>query len=61
MYKENLIRLSAGFFSRDFTGKSEWHDIFKDLKEKNLQLAILNLASLLFRTEAKIKKFPNKS
>ena len=42
-YRENSIRLSADFFSRNFTDQKEWQDIFKMLKGKILQTEIVYL------------------
>ena len=33
-YKKNPIKLSADFFSRNYTGQREWQDVFKVLKGK---------------------------
>ena len=40
--------------------RREWHDIFKVMKGKNLQLRILNPARLLFRFDREIKSFTDK-
>ena len=38
----------------------KWHNIFKVMKEKNLQPRILYLARLLFRFHGKTKRFSDK-
>ena len=45
-YKGNLIRLSADFSAITLQARGQWHDIFKVLKEKNLQPRILYPARL---------------
>lgn len=51
-----LIDFSQKFYRR------EWDDIFKVLKEKNLQPRIPSTsAMLLFRSKGEIKYFPNKN
>ena len=66
-YKRKPINISADFFSKNFSGQREWHDIFKVLKEKennnnnNKQPKILYPARLPFRIEGEIKSFPDKN
>ena len=47
-------------FSRETTSQRKWHDIFKVMKEKNLQPRILYPARLSFRFDGEIKSFPDK-
>ena len=39
--------------------RREWHDVFKVMKEKNLQPRILYPARLSFRFDEEIKSFPD--
>ena len=59
-YKGTPIRLSADFSRETLQARREWHDIFKVMKGKNLQLRILYPARLSFRFEGEIKSFPDK-
>ena len=60
-YKGTPIRPSAGFSAEALQVKSEWHNIFKVMKGKNLQPRILHPARL-FRLMKKSKAFQtNKS
>ena len=40
-YKGTPIRISDDFSSETLQARREWHDIFKVMKEKNLQSGIL--------------------
>ena len=46
-YKVTTIRLSADFSTETLQARREWHDIFKVMKEKNLQSGILYPATLV--------------
>ena len=59
-YKGTPIRLSANFSTETLQAKRECHDIFKVIKQKNLQPRILYPARLLFRFDGEIKSFPDK-
>ena len=59
-YKGTPIRPSAGFSAEALQVKSEWHNIFKVMKGKNLQPRILYPARLSFRLDGEIKSFPEK-
>ena len=59
-YKGTPIRLSADFSAEILQARNEWHDIFKALKEKNLQPRILYPGRLSFRIEREIKNFSDK-
>ena len=56
----NPIRLSADFLAETLQARREWHDIFKVMKGKNLQLRICYPARLLFRFDGEIKSFLDK-
>ena len=60
-YKGTPIRLSADFSIETLQTRREWNDIFKTLKDKNLQPRILYPAKISFRYEGEIKFFPNES
>lgn len=49
--KKKPIKLSTDFSAETLQARRKWHDIFKVLKEKNLQTRILYPARLTFRTE----------
>ena len=49
--KKKTIKLSTNFCAEMLQARRKWHDIFKVLKEKNLQTRILYPARLTFRTE----------
>uniref|UniRef100_A0A9L0R2Q2 LINE-1 retrotransposable element ORF1 protein n=1 Tax=Equus caballus TaxID=9796 RepID=A0A9L0R2Q2_HORSE len=59
-YKGFPIRLSADFSAETLQARREWSDIFKALKDKNLQPRILYPARISFRYEGEIKSFPDK-
>uniref|UniRef100_A0A9L0RF11 L1 transposable element RRM domain-containing protein n=1 Tax=Equus caballus TaxID=9796 RepID=A0A9L0RF11_HORSE len=59
-YKGAPIRLSADFSTETLQARREWSDIFKVLKDKNLQPRILYPARISFRYEGEIKSFPDK-
>jgi len=58
-YKGTPIRPSAGFSAEALQVKSEWHNIFKVMKGKNLQPRILYPAGLSFRFDGDVKSFPD--
>ena len=60
IYKGTPTRLSAGFSTETQQARRERHDIFKVMKEKNLQPRILYPERLSFRYDAEIKIFPDK-
>ena len=59
-YKGTPIRLSAYFSTETLQARREWHNIFKVMKGKNLQLRIFYPARLSFRFDGEIKSFPDK-
>ena len=54
------IRLSTDFLIETLQARREWHDIFKVMKERNLQQRILYPARLSFIFDGEIKSFPDK-
>ena len=59
-YKGTPIRLSADFSAETLLARREWNDIFKNLKDKNLQPRILYPAKISFKYDGEIKTFPDK-
>ena len=59
-YKGIPIRLPADFSAETLQARREWQDIFKVIKEKNLQPRILYPARLSFRFNGEIKSFTDK-
>ena len=53
-YKGTPIRLTADFSAKTPQARSEWHDIFKVMKGKNLQPRLLSLARISFRFDGEI-------
>ena len=60
MYKRTLIRSSADFSAETLQARREWHDIFKMMKGKHLQLRTLYLSRLSFKIDGEIKSFTDK-
>ena len=59
-YKGNPICLEADLSAETLQTRREWQDIFKVLKEKNLQLRILYPARISFKIDGEIKSFTDK-
>uniref|UniRef100_A0A9L0TML8 L1 transposable element RRM domain-containing protein n=1 Tax=Equus caballus TaxID=9796 RepID=A0A9L0TML8_HORSE len=59
-YKGTPIRPSADFSAETLQARREWNDIFKNLKDKNLQPRILYPAKISFKYDGEIKTFPDK-
>ena len=59
-YKGILIRLTADFSAETLQSRREWHDTFKVMKGKNLQLRLLYQARISFRFNGEIKSFTDK-
>ena len=59
-YKGTTIRLSADFSADTLQARKEWHNMFKEMKGKNLQPRIIYPARLLFRFGGEIKNFTDK-
>ena len=59
-YKGTPIRLTADFSAETLQARSEWHDIFKVMKGKNLQPRLLYPARISFRFGREIKSFTDK-
>ena len=56
----NPHKVTSGFFCKSLQPRREWHDIFKVLKEKNLQPRIFYQARLSLRIIKEIKNFSDK-
>ena len=54
------IRLTADLSAETLQARREWQDIFKVMKEKNLQPRILYPARISFRFDGEIKTFTDK-
>ena len=59
-YKGTPNKLSADFSIETLQARREWHDIFKGIKAKKLQIRILYPTRLSFRFDGEIKSFPGK-
>ena len=59
-YKGNPIRLTADLSTETLQAKREWQDIFKVLKEKNLQPRLLYSESISLKIEREMKSFTDK-
>ena len=59
-YKGVPIRLSADFSKETLQARSDWQEICKVMKSRNLQPRLLYPAKLSFRIKGQIKSFPNK-
>ena len=54
------IRLTADISAETLQARREWQDIFKLMKEKNLQPRLLHPARISFRVNREIKTFTDK-
>ena len=54
------MRLTADFSAETVQARREWHDIFKEMKGKNLQPRLLYPARMSFRFNGEIKSFTDK-
>ena len=59
-YKGRNIRLAADLSTEIWQVIKDWHDIFRVLNEKNMQLRILYPAMLSLKIEEEIKSFQDK-
>ena len=59
-YKGTPMWLTADFSAETLQARSEWHDILKVMKGKNLKPRLLYLARISFRFEGEIKSFTDK-
>ena len=59
-YKGTPIRLTADFSAEILHARREWHERFKVMKGKNLQLRLLYPARISFRFDGEIKRFTDK-
>ena len=54
------IRITADLSIETLQARREWQDVFKVLKGENLQLRLLYLARISFKTDGEIKSFSDK-
>ena len=59
-YKGNPIHLTADLLAETLQARREWQDIFKVMKEKNLQPRLLYLAKISSKIDGEIKSFTDK-
>ena len=59
-YKGAPTRLSTDFPTETLQARRDWHEIFKVMKSKDLQLRLLSSAKLSFRLKEQINSFPDK-
>ena len=59
-YQGNPICLTADLSAETLQARREWQDIFKILKEKDLQPRLLCPARISFRIDGEIKSFSDK-
>ena len=59
-YKGIPIRLSSDFSTETFQARREWHEIFKVMKNKDVQSRLLYPAKLSFKIKEEVRSFPNK-
>ena len=52
--------MTADFSEETLQARREWKDIFKEMKEKNLQPRLLYTARISFRFHREIKSFTDK-
>ena len=58
-YKGTPIRLSSDFSIEAFQARRDCHEIFKEIKIKDLQPRLLYSASLSFKIEGEIRSLPH--
>ena len=54
------IRIRADLLKETLQARREWQDMFKVMKEKNLQPRLLYPAKISFRCEGEVKSFTDK-
>ena len=59
-YKGNPTRLTTDLSAETLQARREWQDIFKILKQKNLQPRLLYPAKMSFKINGEIKSFTDK-
>ena len=59
-YRGIPIRLSADFSKETLPARRDWQEIFKIMKNRDLQPRLLSPAKLSFRIKGQIKSFPDK-
>ena len=60
IHKEIPIRITADLSTETLQARREWQDIFKVIKENNLQPRLLYPARISFKYEGEIKSFTDK-
>ena len=58
-YRRVPIRLSADFSKETLQARSDWQEIFKVRKSRDLQPRLLYPTKLLFRIDGQINSFPD--
>ena len=56
-YQESPIRLSSDFSTDTFQASRDWHEIFEEMKSKDLQLKLPFPARLSFKIKGEIKSY----
>ena len=59
-YRGIHMRLSADFSKETLQARRDWQEIFKVIKNRDLQSRLLCPAKLSFRIKGQIKSFPDK-
>ena len=59
MYRGVPTRLSADFSKESLQARRDWQEIFKVMKNRDIQPNLLYPAKISFRTEGQIKNFPD--
>ena len=59
-YKGNPVSLTADLSAETLQARRKWQDIFKVLKQKNLQPRLLYPARISFKIDGEIKSFSDK-
>ena len=59
-YKGNPICLTVDLSAETVQARREWQDIFKVLKEKNIQSRLLYPARISFKIDGEMKRFSDK-
>ena len=54
------IKLAANFSKETLQARRDWQEIFKIIKNKDLQPRLLHPAKISFRIKGQIKRFPDK-
>ena len=59
-YKGAPIRLASDYSTETFQSRREWHEIFKAMKSKDLQLRPFYPVRLSFKIKGETRSFPDK-